>query len=61
MYIPVNARCTGRRMDVAALPLHVVYMAEEAHPRHHLRAWRKHRGYTLEAVAERVGGAGKEI
>jgi transcriptional regulator with XRE-family HTH domain len=35
-------------------------MAEEAAPRHFLRSWRTHRGYSLETVAERVGILGAE-
>lgn len=45
-------------MDGGDGPLHPVYMDEN--PKHHLRAWRQHRGLTLEAVAERVEILGSE-
>lgn len=38
-------------------PVHHAYMARKSPPRppHFIRAWRKHRGYTLEQLAEMVG------
>jgi transcriptional regulator with XRE-family HTH domain len=41
-------------MDALLALLHPAYMAKDREARHFLRAWRKHRGYTLEQVAERL-------
>lgn len=43
-------------MDAHNLPVHALYMVKKpVDPRHFLRAWRKHRDYTLEFAAEAVG------
>jgi transcriptional regulator with XRE-family HTH domain len=41
-------------MDRFRALLHPAYMAKDRPTRHFLRAWRKHRGYTLEQVAEQI-------
>lgn len=45
-------RFTSARMESLTAAVHPAHMAVEA--RHFLRNWRKHRGLTLEAVAERI-------
>jgi transcriptional regulator with XRE-family HTH domain len=36
--------------------VHTAFMAQPSdRPGHFIRAWRKHRGYTLEQLAERIG------
>lgn len=51
----VNVRCTRGPMDRRLGWLHPAHMPA----RHHFRAWREHRGLTLEEVAERVGLLGE--
>lgn len=53
-YMTVNARCTPGSMASIWAVVHHANMAKDKGPRHHLRAWRKHRELSLEAVAERV-------
>lgn len=47
-----QAKCTPAAMDRLGWALHPVYMPGQ---RHFLREWRKHKGYTLERVAEHIG------
>jgi transcriptional regulator with XRE-family HTH domain len=49
-----NSKCTPRPMAAFLAFVQHTHMAKDKGPRHHLRAWRKHRDLSLEAVAERV-------
>jgi transcriptional regulator with XRE-family HTH domain len=50
-----NSECARRDVAASATNAHTLHMAKKQKTRQFLRAWRKHKGYTLERVAEFVG------
>lgn len=55
MRIYCKAFCACRDVARPAADAHTVHMGKKQKTRQFLRAWRKHRGYTLERVAEQIG------
>lgn len=55
MRIDRQARCASGVVALSAPGAHNAPMAKRPASQHYIRSWRKHRGLTLEQLAERIG------
>jgi transcriptional regulator with XRE-family HTH domain len=51
----IKRDCARRDVAASAANAHTPHMGKREKTRQFLRAWRKHRGYTLERVADHIG------